>query len=79
MLTQVSQWGNSLGVRIPQSVAKEAGLAKGVTVDFLIENDQIIIRKKNKYCLKEMLQQINENNLHHEIDCGASLGKERWE
>ena len=33
MVTKIQKWGNSLGVRIPKSFAREAGITEGTLVD----------------------------------------------
>jgi uncharacterized protein (DUF1778 family) len=40
------------------------------------EMDEIIIKPKNK--LSEMLNQINETNIHKEIETTGPVGKEIW-
>ena len=41
--TQVSRWGNSLGLRLPRSVAREAHLDEGDTVDVSVDSGAIVI------------------------------------
>lgn len=33
MIAKISQWGNSIGVRIPRGLAKDAGIAADSTVE----------------------------------------------
>lgn len=40
------------------------------------EMDEMIIKPKNK--LSEMLNQINETNIHKEIETTGPVGKETW-
>lgn len=42
--TQVAKWGNSLGLRLPKSGAREARLDEGSTVDVSVDNGTIVIR-----------------------------------
>ncbi len=77
MQSRIVKWGNSLGVRIPVSVAKKAGLIEGVVVDFQVEKDALIIRRKH-YSLEELLSRITPDNIHDEFDTGAPVGKEIW-
>jgi antitoxin MazE len=44
MTTQVSRWGNSLGVRLPKAVAGEVQLGEGDTVQLSVDNGAIVIR-----------------------------------
>jgi antitoxin MazE len=76
-MNQVQKWGNSLGVRIPKPLAMKVGLEEGTEIDFDIENDKIIIKRKPK-ALKELLSQITPKNIHDEVDTGEERGKELW-
>lgn len=77
MQSHVTKWGNSLGIRIPLSLAKEIGLTEGTQVDIRVENDTIIIRRK-KYSLEALLSQITTENIHGEVGTGPSVGREAW-
>lgn len=77
--TQVSKWGNSLGLRLPKSVAREAQLDEGDTVDVSVDNGTIVIRpSRPRYTLDELVGRINARNRHDESDWGAPLGHEVW-
>jgi antitoxin MazE len=77
--TQVSKWGNSLGLRLPKSVAREAQLDEGDTVDIAVDNGTIVIRpSRRRYSLDELVGRINTRNRHRESDWGAPLGHEVW-
>jgi len=39
MVTKIQKWGNSLGLRIPISFAKEAAIEEGSSVDISLEGD----------------------------------------
>jgi antitoxin MazE len=78
MESRVKKWGNSLGVRIPRTLAKQAGIAEDVVVDLSIEANQIIIRKAKTYQLATLLAQVTPSNKHDEIDTGTRIGKEVW-
>ena len=77
--TQVSKWGNSLGLRLPKSVAREAQLDEGDTVDVSVDNGTIVIRpSRPRYSLDELVRRITPKNRHDESDWGGSLGDEVW-
>jgi antitoxin MazE len=77
--TQVSKWGNSLGLRLPKSVALEAQLAEGDTVDVSVDNGAVVIRpSRPRYRLEELISRITARNRHDESDWGAPLGHEVW-
>lgn len=43
MQTQVSQYGNSLAIRIPKPFANDLGLSKGSQVDLSVRDGKIVI------------------------------------
>jgi len=75
--SHVTKWGNSLGIRIPVSLAKEVGISEGTPVELHIENGTIIISRK-KYCLETLLSMITTENVHNEFDTGPPVGREAW-
>jgi len=77
--TQVSKWGNSLGVRLPKSVAGEVQLGEGDTVQLSVDNGAIVIRpSRRRYSLDELVARITPKNRHDESDWGGPLGDEAW-
>ena len=74
----VKKWGNSLGVRIPNHIARGLSLRDGTSVDINNKGEEIIIKPIKKNKLSEMLSLINEQNLHEEIDTGDPVGNEVW-
>jgi antitoxin MazE len=75
----VNKWGNSLGVRIPQTVAAEVGLAVGTVVNVeVVDNKVIISLMKKKYQLDELLVGVTPELIGGEYDWGAPVGKEVW-
>jgi antitoxin MazE len=77
--TQISKWGNSLGVRLPKSVALEAEIDAGDSVDVSVKNGTIVIRpKRPAYTLDELVGRITPRNRHGESDWGEAIGHETW-
>jgi antitoxin MazE len=77
--TQVSRWGNSLGVRLPKSIAREAHLDEGDTVAVSVDNGAIVIRpSRPRYSLEELVARITTRNRHDESDWGHPVGHEVW-
>ena len=73
----VGKWGNSLAVRIPKAIAKQCNIVEGASVQLEASNEGIMIR--NHPCdLANMVDQITSDNMHHEEDFGAPVGKEIW-
>jgi len=74
----VRKWGNSLGIRIPNLIARKLTLKDGSFVDINDKGKAIIIKPVQKNKLSEMLSNINEQNIHKEIETGGPVGKEIW-
>ncbi|NJM73867.1 MAG: AbrB/MazE/SpoVT family DNA-binding domain-containing protein [Scytonema sp. RU_4_4] len=80
MFVTVAKWGNSLAIRIPQSLAKEIQVAEGSQVDIDVVNGSLVIqpRKRKQYSLDELVQGITPENRHVEVDSGVAVGNEVW-
>ena len=78
METVVKKWGNSLGIRIPNLIAREFSLKDGSYVNINDRGQEIIIKPIQKSKLSEMLSQINAENIHEEIKTTGPVGKEIW-
>ena len=76
--TTVSKWGNSLAVRIPQSIAKEARLNEGDCLALDLDRDGSIVFRatRRKYELSELVSRITPKNRHGETDWGQPQGNE---
>ncbi len=77
MKTNVRRWGNSIGVRIPQYLAQEAGLVDGTEVEMKVMDHSIVLSKP-KLTLKGLLEGVTPENVHGETDIGFVNGKEVW-
>jgi antitoxin MazE len=79
MRTQVSKWGNSLGVRIPKAFAKEVGLCEGATVEVKVSGRNLVLAPaRREYSLDELVAGISRKNRHVETDWGGPVGNESW-
>jgi len=72
----LKKWGNSLAVRLPQSIARKLNLKEGSKVEVKLEGDRIVIVPKKG--LNELLERITPENLHGEVDWGKREGNEVW-
>ena len=74
------QPGNSLAVRIPAAILKEARLMEGDRLSLDLAGDgSIILRgRRRKYSLDQLVAGIRPRNRHHETDWGAPKGREAW-
>jgi antitoxin MazE len=68
----VSKWGNSLAIRIPKAIVKQAGLNEGDCVALALDsNGAIVLRPtRGKYDLAELVSRITRKNRHRETDWG---------
>ena len=80
MKTRVRKWGNSLALRIPKSFATEVGLDPNSSVEMLLRDGKLIVAPPQKptFTLRQLLAQVTEDNLHHEVDTGSAVGGEAW-
>ena len=78
--TTVSKWGNSLAVRIPLAIAKQASLDEGDPVALVLDsNGGIVLRPtRRRYKLSELVGRITPKNRHRETDWGPPQGEESW-
>jgi antitoxin MazE len=76
---QIAKWGNSLGLRLPKSVAREVHVGEGDTVEVSVDNGTIVIRPgRPRYSLDELVGRITPRNRHRETDWGTAVGHEVW-
>jgi antitoxin MazE len=80
METYVKRWGNSLALRIPRPLAKEAGLRENSAVELLLQEGRLIVVPivEPRYALEVLLAQVTSENLHGEVDTGKAAGSEMW-
>jgi antitoxin MazE len=82
MKTAFLRWGNSLALRVPSAFAKEVGASEGKRAEMTIENGALVVkvttRKRRRYDLEQLIDQITEENRHPEIDWGPAVGNEVW-
>ena len=78
--TQIARWGNSLGLRLPKSVALEAQLDAGDTVSVSVKDGAIVVRPaRPTYSLEALVAKITKRNRYEEADWGrAPAGREVW-
>lgn len=79
METTLKKWGNSLAIRIPGVYCRQSGMNEGSKVKISLENGSLVITPvKTKYKLEDLLLQVNDGNLHGEIQYGEPQGHEIW-
>jgi antitoxin MazE len=80
MKTRVTKWGNSLAVRIPKSVAQQAGIKQGDDLEIAVPGKGKIGLKNSQpvYSLDDLLKGITKKNRHDVVDWGPPVGREIW-
>jgi len=79
MKSKIQKWGNSLAIRIPKSFAIQTEVEQDSIIDLSVIDGKIIVepkKQKPKYNLAELLEEINEENIHSETDWDKPVGKE---
>ena len=78
MEATIQKWGNSLGIRIPNFIVRELSLKNGLIVDIKDNGNEIIIKPVRKNRLAEMLEMVNDENIHQEVESTGPVGNEIW-
>ncbi len=80
MTGTVQKWGNSMAVRLPKALVREADLARGERVKIEVKGRQIVVTPLSKpvYQLEDLVRKITKKNRHPAIDAGAPRGQEVW-
>lgn len=80
MVTKLQLWGNSLGLRIPKSFAAEVNVEPGAEVDLSVVEGRLIVEpiRAKKVRLADLLEGVDDSNLHDEVGTGAPVGREVW-
>ena len=80
MATTIQKWGNSLGIRIPKSIAEQAQLENGTEVEFEASDGVLTIRprrrRRKKYKLADLLAKMKGPNPHGEMFRDGPGGRE---
>lgn len=77
----IKQWGNSLGVRLPAAVAREAHLHVDQRVRVSVEGDQVVITPidGSRHTLEQRLAAYDpKRHGGEQMITKQTLGAERW-
>jgi antitoxin MazE len=78
MPTIVRKWGNSLGIRLPKSVAEQVRLDEGSEVEFDTSGGILTVRIKRKprYKLADLLAKAKGPSPHRRVADDGPVGRE---
>lgn len=80
MQVRVQKWGNSLAVRIPKPLAKDADVTEGTILNLAVSDGKFVATpvQRKKLSLDQLLAKVTKKNIHAEINTGKSVGREAW-
>lgn len=78
MRAQIGKWGNSLALRIPSGLAREAALHEGTAVNVTVDAGRMIVTPsvEPSFKLEDLVTGITRKNRHAETEVGAAAGDE---
>ena len=80
MEISIQKWGNSLALRIPQALAKEAHLTRGGKAELRLTRGNLVIMPlaQKRWALKALLSGVTKKNLPAEFKTSGPVGRESW-
>lgn len=80
MEAKLQKWGNSNGIRIPNTILKTLNLKTNDKVIIEQVDDKIIISKSNKkkISLAKLFKEYNGENPSKEFEWDEQVGREIW-
>ncbi len=80
-ILDIKHWGNSLGVRLPAALAREAGLSVDQRVRLVVEDGRVVITPLNPPRLTLEQRLANYDNQKHGGEAmvvDENRGAEKW-
>ena len=78
MKVKISKWGNSLGVRLPRSLAEHIGVNEGQIVEISIDGARLTVEPvRHAYSLSDLLVNMTPDAMREAFDWGEDVGRER--
>lgn len=76
----LGKWGNATGLRIPQALCKQLGLAEGSDVSLSVEGRRLVVEPaESRYTIQARMRDWDGRRLQAcEYDWGVPVGKELW-
>jgi antitoxin MazE len=82
MVTRITKWGNSQGLRLPKQMLEEMDISVGDDVEVKLGKDGILIRPVpragKKYSLRALVSEMPGTYKVSEADWGPPVGNEVW-
>jgi antitoxin MazE len=79
MITTLSKWGNSLGVRLPQKSLSMLGLKQNSSIEIITTENSIILKPVDTpSSLAELFEGYDGDYQPEEFDWGEPVGREIW-
>ena len=80
METRIGKWGNSLALRIPQSIAVRVGITLNAAVELTPQGERLVVSvlERPGTELDDLLARVTDDNVHGEVETGPSVGGEAW-
>ncbi|MDO8915545.1 MAG: transcriptional regulator/antitoxin, MazE [Coriobacteriia bacterium] len=82
MLTKITKWGNSQGLRVSKELLADAGIEVGTSVDVSVSDGTLVVvparRVRGALDLRELVARIPEDHRPEESDWGPAVGGEVW-
>ncbi len=77
MEVQITKWGNSLGLRLPRSLALQAGVREGQRVRIVADGDRLIVQAAPaRYRIEDLVAGMTPLAAHEAFDWGEDAGRE---
>jgi antitoxin MazE len=78
MRVLVSKWGNSLGLRLPRSLAVQLGIRSGQEVNVVAVGAKLIVEPvAPNYRVEDLLANVTPEAMRGAFDWGDDAGRER--
>ncbi len=76
----IQKWGNSLAVRIPATIARSAHFHTGTSVEFAVQEGNIVLRPtgERKLTLNERLELFDPKKHSGEVMAVEPIGLEKF-
>ncbi len=78
MIGHISQWGNSLGIRIPGKMADYLGIRPGSDVEITMDKGRIVLTPARRLSVADLLADYPAGK-EREISTGTETGAESAE